>query len=64
MKILGISAFYHDSAAALVIDGDIRLLPMVECWRSIASPKFDLTSFDHWSGTGIVDISQVLRMVK
>ncbi|WP_394366394.1 carbamoyltransferase N-terminal domain-containing protein [Spirosoma utsteinense] len=23
MKILGISAFYHDSAAALVIDGQI-----------------------------------------
>ena len=23
MKILGISAFYHDSAAALVVDGDI-----------------------------------------
>ena len=23
MKILGISAFYHDSAAALVIDGEI-----------------------------------------
>ena len=24
MRVLGISAFYHDSAAALVIDGDIR----------------------------------------
>jgi carbamoyltransferase len=24
MKILGISAYYHDSAAALVVDGDIR----------------------------------------
>ena len=23
MRILGISAFYHDSAAALVVDGDI-----------------------------------------
>ncbi|HCK94055.1 MAG TPA: hypothetical protein DHW71_13755, partial [Gammaproteobacteria bacterium] len=23
MKILGISAFYHDSAAALIIDGQI-----------------------------------------
>lgn len=23
MKILGLSAFYHDSAAALVIDGEI-----------------------------------------
>ena len=24
MRILGLSAFYHDSAAAIVVDGDIR----------------------------------------
>ncbi len=24
MRILGISAFYHDSAAAIVVDGDVR----------------------------------------
>ena len=41
---------------------DIRFLQMVNCWRSIASPKLDLTSFGHWSGTGLVDISQGLRL--
>ena len=45
----------------LLLD-DIRLLPMVECWRSISSPKLDLTSFGHWSGTGIVDISLGLKL--
>ncbi|WP_341884141.1 hypothetical protein [Synechococcus sp. UW140] len=103
MKILDLSAYYHYSAAALVVDGEIRcaaqeerfsrvkqdpaflsllaaaklsqqprwlllddihLLPMVECWRSISSPKLDLTSFGHWSGTGIVDISLGLQIVK
>ena len=27
--ILGISAFYHDSAAALVVDGEIVVRPMM-----------------------------------
>ncbi len=45
----------------LLLD-DIRFLQMVNCWRSIASPKLDLTSFGHWSGTGLVDISQGLRL--
>jgi predicted O-methyltransferase YrrM len=45
----------------LLLD-DIRFLQMVDCWRSIASPKLDLTSFGHWSGTGLVDISQGLQL--
>ncbi len=45
----------------LLLD-DICLLPMVECWRSISSPKLDLTSFGHWSGTGLVDISLGLHL--
>jgi len=28
-RILGISAFYHDSAAALIVDGDIAVGPMI-----------------------------------
>jgi len=44
----------------LLLD-DIRFVQMVNCWRSIASPKLDLTSFGHWSGTGLVDISQGLK---
>jgi len=55
------AARFSQRARWLLLD-DIRLLPMVECWRSIASPKLDLTSFGHWSGTGIVDISLGLEL--
>ena len=34
---------------------DTRLLPMVPFWRTLKHPKLDLTSFGHWSGTGIVE---------
>jgi hypothetical protein len=36
----------------LVLD-DIRLLPMVTLWEDLRLRKLDLTSFGHWSGTGI-----------
>lgn len=45
----------------LILD-DIRFLNMAPLWRQIASPKFDLTSFGHWSGTGIIDISKGLKL--
>jgi predicted O-methyltransferase YrrM len=37
----------------LVLD-DIRVWNMLRIWRQIAMPKLDLTSFGHWSGTGLV----------
>lgn len=37
----------------LVLD-DIRVLTMVDVWRELALDKLDLTSFGHWSGTGLV----------
>ena len=33
IKILGISAFYHDSAAALVIDGEIIAAAQEEIFK-------------------------------
>lgn len=39
---------------SLVILDDIRLPNMVALWRSIDQPALDLTSFGHWSGTGLV----------
>jgi len=45
----------------LVLD-DIRFKNMAALWRDIASPKFDATSFGHWSGTGLVDISEGLKL--
>ncbi len=40
----------------LLIFDDIRLLNMVELWRTLDRPKLDLTSFGHWTGTGLVRI--------
>jgi hypothetical protein len=48
----------------ILIFDDIRLMDSIELWRRITSPKMDITSFGHWSGTGIVDISQGLSWIK
>jgi len=40
---------------ALVVFDDIRLWNMLKIWREIKRPKLDLTSFGHWTGTGLVD---------
>jgi predicted O-methyltransferase YrrM len=42
-------------AAPIVMFDDIRLWEMLSFWQEIARPKLDLTSFGHWSGTGLVD---------
>ncbi len=39
----------------VVVFDDIRVLNMAVTWRRIGRPKLDLTSFGHWSGTGLVD---------
>ncbi len=41
----------------IVVFDDIRVWGMLAFWRDIDRPKLDLTSFGHWSGTGIVDYS-------
>lgn len=38
----------------LIFD-DIRVWTMLKAWREISLPKMDLTSFGHWSGTGLVE---------
>jgi len=43
----------------LLID-DIRFDNMVHLWRSIKSPKIDISSFGHFSGTGLVNIEKGL----
>jgi predicted O-methyltransferase YrrM len=37
----------------LIFD-DIRLWNMLRIWNDIRRPKLDITSFGHWSGTGLV----------
>lgn len=42
-------------AGAVLVFDDIRLWNMLGIWREISMPKLDLTSFGHWSGTGLVE---------
>ena len=39
----------------IVVFDDIRLLPMVELWRTLPFSRVDATSLGHWSGTGILE---------
>ena len=39
----------------IIIFDDIRLWNMLKIWREISMPKLDITSFGHWSGTGLVE---------
>jgi hypothetical protein len=41
----------------IVIFDDIRQWKMLRIWRDIRRPKLDVTSFGHWSGTGLVDFA-------
>ena len=41
-------------AGALVLFDDIRVWNMLKIWQEISRPKLDLTSFGHYSGTGLV----------
>lgn len=41
--------------APIVVFDDIRVANMLYVWRGICRPKMDLTSFGHFTGTGLVD---------
>lgn len=45
----------------LLLD-DIRFTSEMTSWRLICSPKVDLTSFGHFSGTGLVNITEGLKL--
>ena len=42
---------------------DIRFTSELVSWRRIQNPKIDLTSFGHFSGTGLVDISEGFKFL-
>ena len=50
---LKLAAPLWQGSERLLIFDDIRLMPMVQLWRDLPFPKLDLTSFGHWSGTGL-----------
>jgi predicted O-methyltransferase YrrM len=39
----------------LIVFDDIRVWNMLRIWSNIRRPKLDLTSFGHYSGTGLID---------
>lgn len=43
------------SRPPLLVFDDIKLWNMLGIWRRIERPKLDVTSFGHWSGTGLVE---------
>ena len=43
-----------DASPKVLILDDIRTWNMLAVWREISFPKLDLTSFGHWTGTGLV----------
>ena len=61
-KMLDLFQTLQPKAGRLLMLDDIRFVNMVDLWRSIASPKLDITSFGHWSGTGLVDVSKGLTL--
>lgn len=61
-KMLGLLSQLGARPGRLLVIDDIRFVNMVDNWNAIDSPKLDLSSFGHWSGTGLVDLSEPLRL--
>lgn len=49
----------RSSPALLVLD-DIRVWNMLGLWSGLDLPKLDLTTFGHWSGTGLVWLDRAM----
>ena len=55
-KLLDLLATVPFRQPPILLFDDIRVWTMLKMWREITFPKMDLTSFGHWSGTGIVSL--------
>ena len=59
-SILGISAFYHDSAAALIVDGDIIAAAQEERFsRKKHDPSYPLNAVNYVLSEGRLKLSEV-----
>ena len=47
----------NSKQSRFVMFDDIKGPLMDRFWREIRHPKFDITSFGHWSGTGIIELA-------
>lgn len=52
-KMLQLLAELRTEHGFLLVVDDIRFLEMLEPWARFPSPRLDVTSFGHWSGTGL-----------
>jgi predicted O-methyltransferase YrrM len=43
------------AAPPIVMFDDIKMWNMLRIWNDVSRPKLDMTSFGHWSGTGLID---------
>jgi len=55
-KLLNLLATLPFPKAPFILFDDIRVWTMLRMWRDIEYPKLDLTSFGHWSGTGLIQL--------
>jgi predicted O-methyltransferase YrrM len=53
-RFLGHLAKLGDAKPKILVFDDIKTWKMLAIWREITLPKLDLTSFGHWTGTGLV----------
>jgi predicted O-methyltransferase YrrM len=60
-KLLDLLATVPFRQPPILLFDDIRVWTMLKMWREIPFPKLDLTSFGHWSGTGIVSLTAPLK---
>ena len=60
IKILGISAFYHDSAAALIVDGEIISAVQEERFsRKKHDPSYPVNSINYILKTNNLKLSEI-----
>ena len=63
-SILGISAFFHDSAAALIIDGDIIAAAQEERFsRKKHDPSYPFNAVNYVLSEGKLELSEVDHIV-
>src|SRR5260370_29650797 len=63
-KVLGISAFYHDSAAALVVDGDIVAAAQEERFtRKKHDPRFPRNAINYCLQEAFIDPDELTAVV-
>ena len=54
-KLLELFGQLHFKTPPILLYDDTKLPSMLKFWHELKVPKLDLTSFGHWSGTGLVE---------